>query len=109
MNHIKTCLQKYFVFAGRASRAEYWTFFAFSFALSFLALVMSVFIDSGFNAVADLISILLIVPSISAMVRRLHDVNKSGWWFFISLIPFIGWIWLPVLLLSPSQNQNNKY
>lgn len=45
----------------------------------------------------------IIVPSISVEVRRLHDIGKSGGWWFIRFVPLIGMIWLLVLLLSSSK------
>ena len=50
-----------------------------------------------------------LVPSIAVMVRRLHDIGKSGWWYFIALIPLAGPIWLIVLLATDSQEGTNEY
>ena len=49
------------------------------------------------------------MPSIAVMVRRLHDIGKSGWWYFIALIPLAGPIWLIVLLATDSQEGTNEY
>jgi uncharacterized membrane protein YhaH (DUF805 family) len=51
----------------------------------------------------------VLVPSLAVMIRRLHDIGKSGWWFFISFIPLIGSIWLLVLLVTDSQPGENQY
>ena len=50
-----------------------------------------------------------IVPLLSAVVRRLHDTGRSGWWYFIGLVPFIGGIWLFVLTVMPSELAPNQY
>lgn len=50
-----------------------------------------------------------IVPSIAITVRRLHDTGRSGLWYFLSFVPFIGPIWLLVLMLLGSQFYDNKY
>ncbi|MFN3568205.1 MAG: DUF805 domain-containing protein [Caldimicrobium sp.] len=50
-----------------------------------------------------------LLPYLAVTVRRLHDVGKSGWWILISLVPFIGLIWLLVLLCTDSQPGENKY
>jgi uncharacterized membrane protein YhaH (DUF805 family) len=42
-------------------------------------------------------------------VRRLHDGGRSGWWYFISLVPFIGGIWLLVLLILEGEAGPNEY
>lgn len=50
----------------------------------------------------------LLLPNLSVLIRRLHDTNRSGWWFFICLVPCIGGIWLFVLTLLDS-DEENKY
>ena len=51
----------------------------------------------------------LIIPTLAVTVRRLHDTNKSGWYYFISLIPLIGGIILLVWLLSDGDRYANNY
>ena len=51
----------------------------------------------------------LIAPNISVAVRRLHDTDKSGWWYWISLVPCVGGIWLLVLLVTPSTPGQNQF
>jgi uncharacterized membrane protein YhaH (DUF805 family) len=51
----------------------------------------------------------LIVPSIAVAVRRLHDQDKSGGWYFIGFIPFIGGIWLLVLMCTEGTRGPNRY
>ena len=93
---VKTCLTKYVDFSGRASRPEYWWFALFIFAVS---IVLSLF--------SDLLSLVFalgtLLPSLAAAVRRLHDTERSGWWVLISLVPFVGWIVLIVLLALPTK------
>ncbi|MBP5457549.1 MAG: DUF805 domain-containing protein, partial [Paludibacteraceae bacterium] len=50
-----------------------------------------------------------IIPTISVTIRRLHDVNKSGWHFFNILKPIVGIIWLLVLLFKAGDKGDNKY
>ncbi|GIR22424.1 MAG: hypothetical protein CM15mP36_16310 [Flavobacteriales bacterium] len=49
------------------------------------------------------------IPSLAVLVRRLHDVGKSGWFYFIFLIPLIGVLWLLVLYCTEGQKQDNKW
>ena len=49
------------------------------------------------------------LPGLAVLVRRLHDVGKSGWWYFIVFIPIIGVIWLLVLLATDSNPGSNEY
>lgn len=109
MNHVQVCLQKYFVFSGRASRSEYWSFVAFTFLVNLLCVVLAAVINPMFETVGLVFAALTLIPGITVMVRRLHDTNRSGWWFFINLIPLIGFIWFVILLLLGSKNENNKY
>ena len=51
----------------------------------------------------------MLVPTLAVTVRRLHDMGKSGWWYFITLVPLIGGIWLIVLLVSDSQPGANAW
>ena len=90
MTAVKTCLGKYATFQGRAARSEYWFFTLFMFITSMIA---SVIAGASLGVLSVLPMVLLIglfVPSIAVSVRRLHDLDKSGWWILIILIPLIG-------------------
>ncbi|MEJ1969059.1 MAG: DUF805 domain-containing protein [Rhizomicrobium sp.] len=80
---ISTCFRKYAVFRGRAARSEYWYFVLFGALLEIPAgIADAVIAGSGQNGgqpVSGLISLVLFLPRISVAVRRLHDVNRSGW------------------------------
>lgn len=101
------CLHQYADFNGRARRKEYWLFCLFNFIFAFIAGLLDVLI--GITIVTPLYTLFVLVPGISVTVRRLHDVGKSGWFYFISIIPIIGAIWLFVLLCSDSQSVDNKW
>ena len=49
------------------------------------------------------------IPGLAVIVRRLHDVGKSGWFYLIVLIPFIGLIWLLILYCTDGQKEDNKW
>jgi hypothetical protein len=53
--------------------------------------------------------LLTFIPSLAVLCRRLHDTDRSGWWFWITLIPWIGAIILLVFLASPSTPGYNQY
>ena len=107
MNYYLKCLQQYADFSGRARRKEYWMFYLFNFIA---AIVLSI-IDSvlGSNFLSSIYSLLVLIPGLAVSVRRLHDVGKSGWMFFINFIPIIGWIWFLVLAVTDSQAETNKW
>ena len=102
-------LKKYTVFNGRARRSEYWYFVLFNLIISIgLGIIDGVvgLMDFG---ISDVYSLGVLVPSIAVGVRRMHDVGKSGWMYFVVLIPIIGAIWLLVLFFTDSQLGSNKW
>ena len=54
-------------------------------------------------------ALFMFIPGLAVAVRRLHDVGKSGWWYFIALVPLIGGIWLIVLFATEGTRGNNEY
>jgi uncharacterized membrane protein YhaH (DUF805 family) len=92
---IKTCLQKYATFEGRATRPEYWYFYLFNIVLSLGAALLKLP-----ESVTGLISLALLLPSIAAAARRLHDMGRSGWcqlWVLtiVGIIPVVYWLTRP--------------
>lgn len=53
--------------------------------------------------------LLIVLPSLAVIVRRLHDIGKSGWFYFIRLIPIVGPIWLLILLCTEGDRGANRY
>ncbi len=109
-----TVLKKYAVFSGRARRKEYWMFVLFNLIFSIIAIVLDNVLGTaseqlGYGILYVVYSLAVLLPNLAVTVRRLHDVGKSGWWIFISLVPIIGGIWLLVLLATDSQPGENKY
>ena len=112
----KKFLQNYANFSGRASRADYWYAVLANMIIGFVIGFVCGFIAGIIPALASitliitsLYSLAILIPGISIVVRRLHDVNKSGWYYFIALIPLVGFILLLIALCSPSVNESNKY
>jgi uncharacterized membrane protein YhaH (DUF805 family) len=105
-------------FSGRSRRKEYWMFHLFTFvvamAIGLVALVIGLLFDANDGMIIltgglGIYSIVIIVPSLSVLVRRLHDIGKSGWWYFISLVPIIGGIILFVFTVLDSEPDRNEY
>jgi len=116
VNNFVHCIKNYAVFRGRATRSEYWLFVVASMILSFCAVVAGLVFDIAFetdgffvNIWSSLLQLFLFLPSISVMVRRFHDTGHSGWWFWLCLIPIVGWIIVLVSLLSDSNPNANGY
>ncbi len=103
---IKSCFIRYTDFSGRSMRSEYWNFAVFIIVLSFVADFLDVKIAGvpyldyyGFGTLTIILTIVTIVPSIAVSIRRLHDINKSGWWLLLALtvigmIPLMYWAYL---------------
>lgn len=110
MNDFIQALKKWKDFSTRARRREYWMFVLFMILTLIVAMILDTIIF-GFPVALfyGLVCLLAIVPSIAVCVRRLHDTGRSGWWYFIQLVPFIGGIWLFILMLLDSQPGTNQY
>ncbi|NML69720.1 DUF805 domain-containing protein [Chryseobacterium sp. RP-3-3] len=108
-------LKQYADFTGRARRTEYWMYILFNMIFAIIAAVLDNLLGLKFNQEIPYGFIYLIyglatfIPGLAVMVRRLHDVDKSGWWVFISLIPIVGTIWLLVLLATDGTPGANQY
>lgn len=110
----KVMFENYANFKGRARRSEYW-FFVLTY---FIIAIIAVMIDGGlglnfaplpYGYVYMLVALAHLIPSLAVAVRRLHDVGKSGWFYFIILIPLIGAIWLLVLFFTEGVQGENEY
>jgi uncharacterized membrane protein YhaH (DUF805 family) len=101
-------VERYAVFEGRAGRAEYWWFVLANFLL-FLVLSILGQAISVFYVVYFVASLALIIPSLAAAIRRLHDTGRSGWWLLIGLVPLVGWIILLVFLASEGTPESNEF
>jgi uncharacterized membrane protein YhaH (DUF805 family) len=102
MNWYVEVLKKYVVFSGRARRKEYWMFFLINMIIATVLYLIS-------NFLYNIYGLAVLIPGLAVSVRRLHDIDKSGWWLLVGLIPVIGWIWLIVLAATDSQPGQNQY
>lgn len=109
MNYYIDVLKKYATFSGRATRSEYWYFVLFNIIIGIILGVISGVIGDKYNILGNVYQLFVFIPSLAVLVRRLHDVNKSGWFIFIGLIPLVGAIWLLVLACTDSQSGSNQY
>ena len=106
-------LRNYAVFRGRARRKEYWMFTLINIIfIIVVSLLDTIIFGIHFDGVGPLYVIYFLgvfIPSLAVLVRRLHDVGKSGWWILIIFIPLVGAVWLFILTLLDSQPGENKY
>jgi uncharacterized membrane protein YhaH (DUF805 family) len=108
------CMRKYADFSGRARRKEYWMFVLFNVIFAMLAALVDVVLANGSQnspagIFSGLYSLAVFLPGLAVTVRRLHDQDKSGWWYFIQMIPIIGGIWLFILLVTDGQPASNRF
>jgi uncharacterized membrane protein YhaH (DUF805 family) len=107
MNWFLKFLNQYADFSGRARRKEYWMFFLFILIFAVMANILNIVLRT---TVINILYVLVIfIPNLAVSVRRLHDIDKSGWWIFINLIPLIGSIWYLVLLATDGNPGDNQY
>lgn len=106
------CWKHYADFSSRARRKEYWMFCLFNA----LATIVIGAIDgllglkiSDLGVLSSIYYLAVFIPSLAVCVRRLHDVGKSGWMYFIILIPIVGLIWIIVLFCTDSQPCANNW
>lgn len=118
MKYYLQALKNYSNFKGRARRKEYWMFtLIFTLILIFATIIDNLVgttfeiagFDLGYGWVYLIVGLLNLLPSLCLIVRRLHDVGKSGWFYFIILIPVIGFIWIFILSIKEGDQGNNLY
>ena len=108
---IAEAFRNMFNYQGRASRSAYWWFALFQ-VLAWVGVLILAFIFAAVHVPA--VSILLyvaavigsILVSLSLTVRRLHDSDKSGFWYLIAFVPFGGIVLLVFTLLEGTPGQN---
>ena len=109
---IKTCFQKYAIFSGRASRSEFWWFALFTFIGGIVTTVVDIMIlgysSENWGPLNIIFSIITTLPTIAVGARRLHDINKSGWWQLITLT-IIGIIFLIIWLATVGEIKKNSH
>ena len=121
--YLKVMRDNYANFSGRARRREYWMF-TLVYVIILIActgldnVLGTLFmmdagplgeISMGYGWIYTICGLIHFIPGLALAVRRLHDVGKSGWFYLIFLIPFIGAVWLLVLFCLEGKKEDNKY
>ncbi|TWT07154.1 DUF805 domain-containing protein [Planococcus sp. CPCC 101016] len=113
MKEFLDVFKKAFNFSDRSRRKEFWIFtlwvFIISIVLAIVEYATGLVIDPDIGILTTIFSLLVLIPSLSVTVRRLHDIGRTGWWILLALIPLLGWIALFVLTLLDSESGSNKY
>lgn len=110
---IATGFSKYATFQGRAVRSEYWWWVLFIFLGNFVTTFLEAMIigiaGNGPPMMSSVFSLAVFLPGLAVLVRRLHDTNRSGFWFFIVLVPLVGWLILLYCLIIEGTRGPNDY
>ena len=121
MEAVKSVYSNYAKFSGRARRAEYWWFYLFYLIVYLVLGVVDSLLfgttttENGFSASTDtpilsgIFALGSLIPNLAVGVRRLHDINRRGWWLLIALIPLVGIIILIVWLAKAGDKGPNQY
>lgn len=109
-------LKNYVGFDGRARRKEYWMFTLFNLIImvALMALqMMATSISEGATMAVSLLLMLyalgVLLPSVAVTIRRLHDIDKSGWWILIAFVPFVGGLILLVFEVMEGTRGDNRF
>jgi len=114
MNYYLAVLKKYAEFSGRSRRSEYWYFVLFNIIFAIVAIALdnllgTTITDLPYGAFYFIYVLIVLIPGLAVLIRRLHDTGKSGAYILISFIPLIGTIWLLVLLFTEGDTGDNEY
>jgi uncharacterized membrane protein YhaH (DUF805 family) len=111
---IQSGFRNYVNFTGRAFRSEYWYWVLFAVLASLVGEIIDAALfpgsfSTGATPVSSLVSLALILPGLGVAARRLHDIDRSGWWLLIGLIPIVGIIILIVWWCRPGTAGPNRF
>ena len=116
---VKSFWSNYTTFSGRARRSEYWFIQLFLLLTNLAAAAIDLalmdgdvdrFIANGGGGIVGLVWIVAtIVPALAALIRRLHDTSRSGWWALMVLVPIAGAIVILVFTVEDSVSGDNAY
>lgn len=106
MNYYTQAWKHYFDFSGRSTRKEFWMFVLINFIVSLAISIVGGLI--GIKALSSVYSLLVLIPSIAILVRRLRDAGFNVWWILIVLVPLVGFIVLIVLAALKSATETSS-
>ena len=114
---IKSGFSNYANFHGRARRSEYWFFTLFVVVLMIVfEALLSIAKASGSPALMLIVSLPalifdlgILLPILAINVRRLHDIDRSGWWYFLLLVPIVGYIVWLIWFCTPGTIGPNRF
>jgi uncharacterized membrane protein YhaH (DUF805 family) len=108
---ISAGFRNYVNFSGRASRPEFWYWVLFAIIVSVVAKVIDLvlFPSADISPINSLVGLALFLPGLGVSVRRLHDIDRTGWWILLVLIPLIGAIILIIWYCQKGTPGPNRF
>lgn len=104
---ISSGFSNYVNFSGRSSRSEYWFWVLFVLIADVVAIAIDAAI--GMQIISSLFGLAVLLPGLAVTVRRLHDLDRTGWWIFLGLIPLVGAIILIIWFCSKGTDGLNRF
>lgn len=108
-----TAMKNYAKFSGRADRKEFWGFFLFAILLVAAASALDLMVSRGASEPTGVFFgialVAIIIPNLALYARRLHDINRSGWWMLLGGVPIIGFIFFLVLGAVDGTDGPNRF
>ncbi|QIX61776.1 DUF805 domain-containing protein [Hymenobacter lutimineralis] len=115
MQYFLLGLKNFAKFSGRSRRKEYWMFVLFQLIFAIAAMLLDNLLGTTMGGVGGpgyiymAYSFAMILPGLALAVRRMHDVNKSGLFLLVGLVPIIGGIWILILACTEGTRGPNQY
>lgn len=97
-----------FNFKGRSTRSDYWYVVLANFIIGIIFGIIAGFVPT-LEILSTIYSVVSFIPGLALIVRRYHDINKSGWNYLWVFVPLAGFIIVIIHLVTASVNENNKY
>jgi uncharacterized membrane protein YhaH (DUF805 family) len=104
---ISAGFSNYVNFRDRASRSEYWFWILFIIIADVVAGIIDAVL--GIQLVTGIFGLVTLLPNIAIAIRRLHDLDRTGWWILLGFIPIIGWIILLIWYVTRGTVGPNRF
>ena len=99
-------MNKYVTIDGRANRTEYWVFYLFNsvilLLLEFIADILGTMTSTDQRILVIIYQLFILIPSITVGIRRMHDIDRSGWWLLFPVVNFF-------FLIAKGTDEENRF
>jgi uncharacterized membrane protein YhaH (DUF805 family) len=104
---ISSGFSNYVNLSGRACRSEYWFWILFTALAEIVTGTIDLLI--GADVTTGLFGLATFLPTLAVTIRRLHDLDRTGWWYLLVLVPIIGWIVLLIWMCTKGTGGPNRF